>query len=445
MEIGNQEETEETTPDDFQALPQARPPALESELTADNIKRCVHRERLDLESLSGVYSSPEDLVADQVETSRELEFERPAVELLDPEAFAGEVESREVQISEDDEVATKLIAWALGVTRPGLNVNHFLKGEGSGLVAGFYDPISGRTVIEKKGKLDTEYVVMAHEFTHAATDQAFGLPKPNLEPILDDISLAEASLVEGDAVLSALRVLSHLAPRKSVEKSIAAQIAFEDDFSKEREAGVPYLLIDTALFPYRWGLSFACRVFEEKGWQGINRMYSKPPTSSAQILFPERWVDGEEPRKTPRLVQPGSVWDARDQGQFGAAHLKALFEAPGDDEKQSLSRPLSRAASWAGGFYKVWTVGLATGEYALGLSLVEHEEFDGLLCSSMNKWYRAAFPDAEPDLVGDGVLEFAGHEHDAVLSCQGRNVMIGIGPFFKISRAIIGLGPPVSY
>ena len=208
---------------------------------------------------------------------------------------------------------------------------------------------------------------------------------------------------------------------------------------------MPYLLIDNALFPYRWGLGFTCWVFKEKGWQGINRMYASPPTSSAQILFPERWLNGEEPRRTPRLVQPGSVWDARDQGQIGAAHLKALFEAPGDDEKQSLSRPLSRAASWAGGFYKVWTVGLTAREYAMGLSLVEHEDFDGLLCSSMRKWYQAAFPDARPELIDDGVLELDGRKQDAVLSCEGGTVMIGIGPYFKISRAIIGLGPPVSY
>ena len=424
----------------FERLPRVRPPALESQLTLEKIQRCLYKEQIDLDSLVGLYFGPEDVVAAQVETSRELQFDAPSSELLPPKEFAKSLGGVGVDVERDDEVATKALAWALGVTPHGKDLNEFLKGEGSGLVAGFYDPRNGRIVIEQRGKLDSEYVVMAHEFTHAASDQAFGLPKTKPEAIVDDLSLATSALVEGDAGLTELRVLSRLSPPKAVEKSIAAQIAFKDKFAKDRGAGIPYLLIDNALFPYQWGLSFACNVFKEAGWRGINKAYGRPPTTTAQILFPERFLAREKAMTTPPLKKPGPLWFLRDRGQIGAAHLKALFEAPGDKEFGSLTRPVSRAASWGGGEFKIWTVGDFENEYVVGISLTEHRDHEGLLCSSMNEWYRSAFPDAKVRLVGDRVAQFTGILQDAILSCPGRNVMMALGPNLQLVRTVLEIG-----
>ena len=412
---------------------------MEPNLTPEKLKPCLYREQIDLDSIAYLYTGPEDLVEGQVEISRSLDFERPPVELLEGEAFDDAVADTAAGVPEDEEVTTKMLAWALGVTPQGFDVNFFFSGNDAGLIAGFYTPRDQRIVIKKSGKLDSEYVVMAHEFTHAATDQAFGLPPERLEPIIDDVSLARSSLVEGDAALAEMRVLSRLSPPKTVEKAIAAQIAFKDRFAKERGAGVPYLLIDTALFPYQAGLGFACSIFKEQGWAAINRAYSKPPTTTAQILFPERFLAREQALETQPLAKPGPLWQLRDEGQIGAAHLKAMFEAPGDNEDQALTRPLSRAASWGGGYYRVWTVGTADDEYAVGLSLVEHEDFDGLLCSSVSKWYQTAFGDAEPELVADRVVQLEGTQQDAILSCQGPNVTMAFAPTLDLAKPIVGI------
>ena len=378
-------------------------------------------------------------MAGEVEGSRSLQFDAPTAQLLDPKAFAKALGGLGIEVEEDDEVATKALAWALGVAPHGEDLNRFLRGEGSGLVAGFYNPRNGQIFIEEKGKLDSEYVVMAHEFTHAAADQNFGLPRQKIEAIIDDLSLSSSSLVEGDASLNELRVLSRLSPPKAVKKSIAATIAFKDKFAKDRGAGIPYLLIDSALFPYQWGLSWACAVYKEKGWGAINRAYKRPPTSSAQILFPERYLAEEKPMKTADLKNPGQLWQLRDTGQIGAAHLKALFEAPGDREFDALTRSVSRASSWGGGTYKIWTVGSAENEYVVGLSLVEHPDHEGLLCSSMNEWYRSAFPEAKSKLVGDRTVQYQGILQDAILVCDGRNVMMGLAANFSLARGILSL------
>lgn len=423
-------------PEEFEPLPRGNPPALEARLAPEQIKKCLYRSRIDRDSLAGVYFSPEDLVEDQVETSRSLDFDAPVVELLEAEAFDKAVVGAGVNVPPDKAVTTKVLAWALGVTPQGFDINFFLGGDDAGLVAGFYDLRDQRVVIEKKGKLDAEYVVMTHEFTHAAADQRFGLLTNRVEPIVDDVSLARSSLLEGDASLAELRVLSRLSSAKAVEKAIAARIAFKDKIT-DRDSGIPYLLIDAALFPYQSGLAFACHVFEEEGWAGIDRGYSKPPTTTAQILFPDRFLDQEEALEPPAPGHPGRLWQLRDRGQIGAAHIKALFEAPGDKENQALSRPLSRAAAWAGGYYRVWTVGTQSDEYVVGLSFVEHEDYPGLLCSSLNKWYRAAFGDATPKLIADGVAQFEGTQQDAILSCQDHEITMAFAPTLDLARPII--------
>jgi hypothetical protein len=427
--------------DKLKPLPRVKPRKIESVLTSKNIRGCLYKERLDPSDYAGVYTGPEHLVSDQVETSREVDFVAPAVDLLEPKAFDEAVVATDVEVPIDESVTTKMLAWALGLTPQGFDVNFFLGGKDAGLVAGFYDPDDGSVVIEKKGKLDSEYIVMAHEFAHAATDQAFGLPRKKIEPIVDDASLGSSSLVEGDASLAELRVLSRFSPPKAVRKAVDAQLGFKEKFLKDRDGGVPYMLIDTALFPYQWGLAFTCSIFKKEGWKAINRAYSKPPTTTAQIMFPDRFLQGEDAKPTVSLKKPSPLWQLRDRGRIGAAHLKAMFEAPGDNESQALSKPLSRAASWAGGNYKVWTVGSTEREYAVGLSFVEHEKHKGLLCSSLSRWYETAFGDSEQKLIADRVVELEGTQQDAMLSCQGRDITMAFAPNLELAASTMGLKP----
>ena len=143
--------------------------------------------------------------------------------------------------------------------------------------------------------------------------------------------------------------------------------------------------------------------------------------------------------RTLPLENPGPLWALRDTGQIGAAHLKALFEAPGDKEFDSLTRPVSRAASWGGGVFKIWTVGDLENEYVVGLSFTEHPDHEGLLCSSMNEWYRTAFPEVKVRLVGDRVVQFIGILQDAILSCPGRHVRMALGPNLELVRTVLDM------
>lgn len=47
------------------------------------------------------------------------------------------------------------------------------------------------------------------------------------------------------------------------------------------------------LFPYYQGYTFAEVVFEQDGWQSITNLYTNPPSTTEQILHPEKYFDGE--------------------------------------------------------------------------------------------------------------------------------------------------------
>ena len=47
------------------------------------------------------------------------------------------------------------------------------------------------------------------------------------------------------------------------------------------------------LFPYDQGFAFAEQVFEQGGWQSIENLYINPPTTTEQILHPEKYFEGE--------------------------------------------------------------------------------------------------------------------------------------------------------
>jgi len=47
------------------------------------------------------------------------------------------------------------------------------------------------------------------------------------------------------------------------------------------------------LFPYDQGYTFAEVVFEQDGWQSITNLYTNPPSTTEQILHPEKYFDGE--------------------------------------------------------------------------------------------------------------------------------------------------------
>ena len=141
-------------------------------------------------------------------------------------------------------------------------------------------------------------VVLAHELTHALEDQHFHLKNLPLEiKNNDDRALAASALVEGDATLVMNQFMVGRLDATAVRETLAAALTTD----VRQLANAPRFLRENLLFPYLQGQQFCMTLFESGGWEALGQAFAHPPTCSAQILHPERYL--AVPRWEPAAVE----------------------------------------------------------------------------------------------------------------------------------------------
>ncbi len=363
-----------------------------------------------------------DQIVDQVVAERGLELSEP----IDPTLLTpDELRARIVELTERDyppEAAAldaRLLV-SLGAIPRGTDLQELQLDLLGGQVAGFYDPDTGElTAIAADGLDPTTRITLAHEIDHALADQAIGLPDLDGFEGRSDEGLATLAVIEGDASLLMQRwAMQHL----SLLDQLGAAAASLGPADQLR--ATPWVLQQQLVFPYTTGLEFACTQFLDGGWGAIDALYADPPTTTAQVLWPERFTAGEATVDVTDPVLPDG-WDEVRRDQLGAADLLWLFQAPGDDRAAALSDAETRAQAWAGGELAVGTRGDDT---VVGISLAQHPEATLALCDSVTSWYAAAFPGAEQAALPTGATTFSSGEQSAVIACDATEVHVGIGP-----------------
>lgn len=374
-----------------------------------------------------------------VERLRQLEFEADvSTEFLPPKQVTAEI--NEINAAhytppeiERDETIAKLV----GLIPEDSDLEDILE-DVSGQVAGFYDPSDERMVVNAENRnepLNTaSELTLAHELQHALADQIFGLPdEEEIEgPDLDKV-LAERALTEGDATLLQQHYASSaIDPDDAVE--ILSDPATEQAMAQLGE--IPYPVRRTFEFPYTYGLAFVCDLYGRGGWAAVDEAYANRPTTTAQVLFPERYRTQESAWPVqPSDGPPG--WVEREDAAVGAADLLFLFEAPGGHPARALSEPLARAADWVGGRMQMWSESRRGTEGLLLMSLVQRNP-GGRLCDSMQAWYLKAFPGTITETGAAVNLAVDGAEQDAAIVCEDRGVKVAIGPDLEIILAVLG-------
>lgn len=370
-------------------------------------------------------------VARRVERLRALRFRRlPRAEHVGPLELERRVEelTRRSYAATEARADERLLV-ALGAIEPGSDLRAELEALITSQVAAFYAPETGELVAGRfAGELGAlEEVTLAHELEHALADQRLGLPVgERAPPAAADAQLAALALVEGDATLTMERyALAYL--------SLGEQLSLGSDPGVATAAAafeeVPYYLGQMFRFPYFDGLAFVCALYLEGGWDAIERAYARPPETTAQVLFPERYLGDERAAEVPPIAAPPG-WRVVRRGAFGAAPLLWLFQAPGGDPRAALPRARRKAAEWGGGAYTQLRRG---GRHALSLVLVDRPG-GGELCRAVVQWYARTFPDARQG-GGPALLTFAGERHTAI-ACHGTEVRLGIAPGAATARTL---------
>jgi hypothetical protein len=374
-------------------------------------------------------------IAEAVEELRGLEFtDAVEPELVSPQEIASRV--RELFLAEYTAAmgdAESRILTALGAIPAGTDLRSLRADLLGSQVAGFYDPQTGELVVRQAGdELSVnDRIVLAHELDHALTDQALDLPLPDdLRPGREDGDLAATALVEGDATL----LMQRYAATLSFEDQLGAldPTALLDAIQAETDLGElpPYLQAELR-FPYEAGLSFVCERYSAGGWEAVDGAYHDPPESSLEILVPE-------PAPPPPvavnaaglLLEP---WERVTASQLGAAQLLWLLEAPGGNPAEGLDNARTVVEEWMGGGLELWRRGP---DSAVGVAIADRPGAPSL-CEAVAEWYRRSFHDDEHPSVPGYEVVADGPRQDAVLTCGGGEVRLGIAPDLRTARAIV--------
>jgi hypothetical protein len=287
----------------------------------------------------------------QVEQVRELEFLREVVvQPVSAEEIAGKLEGAFDETYPKAFYDRRSVAWqTLGVIPRDVDIREALLAFQTGQVVGFYNPVDGELVYRADGDLDlVERVTLAHELTHAIDDQHFDLSRIDgvAAGCRDEAFQAALGAVEGSAQFFSIRLLFEFPPA-------------DGDFSGLGEGGgmpdgVPPFMVDLQLWPYTAGQAFVTDLEARGGVDEVDEALRTFPTTTEQILHPERYPDDVPSRvDVPDLSDAlGDGWGDLDVMQVGEAWLAAMLGLRLDSATAEAA-----AAGWDGGLYRAFTDG----------------------------------------------------------------------------------------
>ena len=241
-------------------------------------------------------------------------------------------------------------------------------------IAGYYDPDSNALYIPADIEPSQLRVVVSHELVHALQDQYVSLDSIITQHGHNDRRSAAQAILEGQATVAQISVLmpeqrpdtfpvGWFWQQRVVTARLQGQMA---QFSR-----APLWLREGLIFPYLGGADFIV-------WFRHNRpgrsVLAAMPTSTEQILHPERYAAGDEPTElafgppapdTVRFEDGLGEFETRLllQQQLGDETEAALLAAGWDGDRYEVLGPGSEALVW----YSVWDDARAADRFATGL------------------------------------------------------------------------------
>lgn len=305
---------------------------------------------------------------------RGLEFKEPvSYNVLDRSEIAGVIEKK---ISEQytEEEFEKMVAGyaAIGLIPEGFPMRQTyidLLGE---QIAAFYDQHEHKLFMFRGNSLTNAQnrVILSHELTHALQDQHFTLKNlPLEEKNNDDRVLAAAALVEGDATLEMqLFMIEDLDGKGAWQTAVTALTQ-----NVEKLASAPRILRESLLFPYLEGAKF-CTALQLRGpgdgFKPIDLAFQRPPSSTAQILHPEKYHAKEEPILIPWATPEWKGEAPSFDNVMGEFATRVLLTEWGETHQAAAA-----AEGWRGDRYLVFGPGKVLIWRSLWSDLGEAEEF----------------------------------------------------------------------
>lgn len=345
----------------------------------------------------------------------------------------------EKQLTEEykpaDVEADERVLQVFGLAPESLDLRRLYLDLYTGQILGLYDP-----------KEDTMYVVnssdeltalgeltYAHEVTHALQDQHFDLEKlaDRADARDDDAALAFQALVEGDA--SVLQYRDYLLANPQLRQGLIEAIQ-EEQANAQIPEDVPPIIMETLTFPYEQGMIFVTSLLRGgSGWERVDAAYADPPTSTEQILHPEKYQGArDEPTvlEIPDLAPVlGPGWKELEENLFGEFQTAVLLEG------QLPAGEAARAsAGWDGDLFVLYGKG---DQDALAWETVWDSEADAReFVEALREYDEERFDASATDRGGTVMLTPEGKA--ILIQHEGDRVHYALAPTLEQAQGILG-------
>jgi hypothetical protein len=313
-----------------------------------------------------------DLMA-RTERVRGLKFRAPVpVVIQDRAAITAYIET---QIDDDSLERAKTLYAALGLLEADEDIRALLLRVLGEQILGYFDPKQKRLVVRedimrsipegngpgRNGVFDEARVALVHELVHALQCQHLGLSEHIDDKRDSDQDNAYRALVEGDASLAMIAYLLDLQqPGATLDRltsdplwvrSLSA-MAEQLPLGEAELANAPEIVREPLLFAYIDGLAFASFLHGRGGWKAINQSFPKPPTSTKEILHPERYLEGPAPAaiRLPDLPSLSAAgYHVAQEDTLGELEMSIFFNQALDQEAAERA-----TAGWSGDRLRVY-------------------------------------------------------------------------------------------
>ncbi len=305
-------------------------------------------------------SAPEGTGLDDIFRQTALLRELPILDPIEPEylsdAELAAAVREEAQKTESTGLPDETLLMALDILAEGTDLREELEESSAAAVIGFYDPATGRLVIESRAGADLTplaKMTLVHELTHGITDQHFDLDAVVSGDEPSDELSARLGLVEGDATLM-------------MQRWSAEHLSFGDQFSAALESipdavgatatgpGLSPVITEIQIAPYVDGLAFVQILYDEGGWDAVNDAYADPPVTTEQVLHPDKYLAGEigEDLEPPPALSEGATRVV--SGQLGELFLRAWLSGGAGALLPGLGGGAEAVDGWDGAVYTAW-------------------------------------------------------------------------------------------
>lgn len=377
----------------------------------------------------------------EVTRIHQLQFKRPInYQTMKVTEFHGYLTNKLYEVYSGEELRNYGRSMALmGLVPEGTDLAKVITSLYGEQVAAFYDQHKGELYTFSDFQLseNIDRMMLAHEITHALQDQAFTLKNFPIETKTnDDLALATAALVEGDATMLMtmwyMQTLSEGFDWRSLFQDLASMFVQ----NTEQLAAAPAYFRETLLFPYQGGNEFVMAVYGHGGYDAVNKAFLKPPVSTEQILHPNKFVPNrEDPIEVTMPDLNIAGWKAAMTNTLGELGVRVMLK------EHVTPYEANRAAhGWGGDRYVVYENNAR--EYSiLWISAwdteIDAREFHEAYDAAAHRRVGQATMKQAPDAAG--FSQFGNEKLHIAIRKNGSQVVIALGNRDNVGKLLAAL------